>query len=398
MALLAPEDAVKRILSGLPAPATETVSIEDAFGRVLASDLAARLTQPPFAASAMDGYAVQARDARRGSRLEVIGVSQAGRGYGGDVGRSQAVRIFTGAPLPAGADTVVIQENVSRDGDLILIQEPVAVGANVRRAGIDFTLGQVVIRAGRLLDAHVVTLAAALGHGEVQVTRRPVVAILATGDELVLPGTVPGPDQIVSSNPIGVAALVREAGGVPHLLGIAGDTEAAIAAKVEDGRTADVLVTIGGASVGDHDLVGRVLKAHGIDLEFWKVAIRPGKPLLYGRLGATCVMGLPGNPVSALICARVFLMPLVRALAALPSLAPSRAEARLGVMLEANGPRLHLMRGVFSQDVNGQLTVAPLVSQDSSLLSSLAASNCLIVRAPNATACAPGDLVEIEKI
>jgi len=398
MALLPVEDAVKRILSGLPAPAAETVPIEEAFGRVLASDLAARLTQPPFDASAMDGYAVQARDATQGSRLDVIGVSQAGRGFDGGVGRGQAVRIFTGAPLPEGADTVVIQENVSRDGDVILIQVPVTAGANVRRAGIDFTQGQVLIRAGRLLDAHVVTLAAAMGHGDAQVTRRPVVAILATGDELVSPGTVPGPDQIVSSNPIGVAALVREAGGVPRLLGIAGDTEAEITAKVEDGRAADVLVTIGGASVGDHDLVGRVLKAQGMDLEFWKVAIRPGKPLLYGRLGATRVMGLPGNPVSALICARVFLMPLVRALAAAPSGAQSRTEARISVMLEANGPRLHLMRGVYQANADGQLTVAPLASQDSSLLSALAASNCLIVRTPNAAACAPGDLVEIEKI
>ncbi len=260
MGLLPVDEALARILDGVTPTEPESVSILDAAGRVLAEDVAAKLTQPPFAASAMDGYAVIAADlAAIPARLKVVGTSAAGRGHRGRLAAGEAVRIFTGAPLPEGADTVVIQENTERDGDDVIVREPAKPAANVRARGADFTQGQVLLRRGRALDAHALTLAAAMGHETLTVRRRPVIAILATGDELVPPGTTPGPDQIVSSNPIGLAAIAAGAGGTPHLLGIAKDTKAAIEAKIAEAEGADVLVTIGGASVGDHDLVAPAL-------------------------------------------------------------------------------------------------------------------------------------------
>jgi molybdopterin molybdotransferase len=347
MALLPVASALEQILSGIGAPAEETVSVFAADGRVLTRDLAALFTQPPFAASAMDGYAVYGHDAAPvGVRWTVVGESAAGRGFSGAVGPGQAVRIFTGAPVPPGCGTVVIQEDVARDGDIITAIDATAAGANIRGAGNDFTEGDVLLERGHRLDPHAVTLAAAMGHGEVPVARRPVVAILATGDELVQPGARPGPDQIVSSNPAGIAALVTRAGGVPLQLGIVADRmdhlRGAIAqarGTQELARGADILITIGGASVGDHDLVGPALKAEGIDLAFWKVAIRPGKPLMFGRLGPMRVMGLPGNPVSALITARVFLVPLIHALLGIEPGARDLETAILTQPLEANGPR-----------------------------------------------------------
>jgi len=399
MSLLPAETALARVLDGVTPLGEETLPITDADGRVLARDLAALHTQPPFNASAMDGYAVFGTTAAAvGDRWSVIGEAAAGRGYTGAVGLGEAVRIFTGAPVPEGCGTVVIQEDVSRTADTIVAIDATAAGANVRAAGNDFAKGDVLLTRGRRLEAHALTLAAAMGHGEVPVVRRPVVAILATGDELVAPGTPPGPDQIVSSNPVGLAALVTRAGGTARHLGIARDTMDALAARIRDARDADILVTIGGASVGDHDLVGAALKAEGLDLAFWKIALRPGKPLMFGRLGATRVLGLPGNPVSALITARVFLVPLISAL--LGEARPSRVmePARLTKPLEANGPRLHLMRATLERDGAGALTVAPLPSQDSSLLAALTKADCLIWRAPGAPAADAGDAVDVERL
>jgi molybdopterin molybdotransferase len=399
MALLPVAEALARILDGVTPTEPEIVPILDAAGRVLAADVVAKLTQPPFIASAMDGYAVKTADlAAIPARLKVVGTSAAGRGHHGRIAAGEAVRIFTGAPMPEGADTVVIQENTGRDGADVIVREAPKPGANVRARGVDFTVGQVLLRSGRILDAHALMLAAAMGHGDLPVRRRPSVAILATGDELVPPGTLPGPDQIVSSNPVGLAAIIAKAGGAPRHLGIAEDTTNAIQARIAEAAGADVLVTIGGASVGDHDLVAPALEARGMTLDFWKVAIRPGKPLLFGRLGASRVLGLPGNPVSALVCARVFLVPLIHALLAATGPAVKRETARLVRSLEANGPRLHFMRAALGTTADGALTVEALPSQDASLLSALATADCLIVRAPDAPPADAGTEVEIERL
>ena len=399
MPLLPVSEALQRILDGIEPPTVQTVSIYNAEDRVLARDLEARFTQPPFAASAMDGYAVRGADlGEPGTRLKMIGASAAGHGLKQTVGPGQAARIFTGAPMPPGTDTVVIQEDVVREGDDIVLYDVPRAGANVRQAGVDFREGHRGLTAGRLLDAHTLTLAAAMGYSEVPVARKPVVAILATGDELVPPGTPPGQDQIVSSNPVGLATLVRKAGGEPRLLGIARDTEDSIGTHIAAARDADVLVTIGGASVGDHDLVAPALTARGMTLDFWKVALRPGKPLMFGRLGKTRMLGLPGNPVSALVCGRVFLAPLIRALLGAREPRPDRRVARLTHALEANGPRLHLMRATCGPGSGGVLTVTALASQDSSLLSALAEATCFIVRQPGSPAASAGDDVEIEML
>lgn len=399
MALLPVAEALARVLADIPLPAEEIVPITAAHGRVLTRDLAAKLTQPPFAASAMDGYAVFGDGAAAvGDRWTVVGEAAAGRGFAGAVSAGEAVRIFTGAPVPADCGTVVIQENVSRTGDTIIAIDATKAGANIRRAGNDFDEGDVLLPRGRRLDAHTLTLAAAMGHGEVPVARRPVVAILATGDELVAPGARPGPDQIVSSNPVGLAALVAQAGGIARLLGIAPDNMETLKARIADARDADVLVTIGGASVGDHDLVGAALKAEGLDLGFWKIALRPGKPLMFGRLDKTRVLGLPGNPVSALITGRVFLMPLIKALLGETPDAGATETAVLTQPLEANGPRLHLMRAKLGRGDDGALTVTPLPSQDSSLLSALARADCLIRLEPDGAALKAGDMVAVERL
>lgn len=399
MALLPVATALARVLDSIAPPDVELVPVIDADRRVLAEDLAAKFTQPPFASSAMDGYAVFGEDdAPVGASWRVVGESAAGRGYAGKVGAGEAVRIFTGAPVPASCGTVVIQENVTREVDRIVATDATAAGANIRAAGIDFSAGDVLLTAGRVLDPHALTLAAAMGYGDVPVTRRPVVAILATGNELVQPGTAPGPDQIVSSNPVGLATLVARAGGVPRVLGIAPDNIEAIVERVRAAKGADILVTIGGASVGDHDLVGPALAREGLALAFWKIALRPGKPLMFGRLGPMRVLGLPGNPVSALITARTFLVPLIEAMLGLPRRARGPEMAVLTRPIDANGPRLHLMRARIGKRGDGLLTVTPMGSQDSSLLTLLVEADCLIVRHPDAPPAAAGDAVEVERL
>jgi molybdopterin molybdotransferase len=377
-------EALAKILEEARPLGRETVSVADAAGRVLAQPLIARMTQPPFDASAMDGYAVRSSDvAQLPASLKLIGESGAGHPFAGRLEAEQTVRIFTGAPMPEGADAVVIQENTIRDGATVTVREGRA--GHVRTRGFDFREGDALLAAGTRLGPREIALAAAMGYGEIPVHTRPVVAVLSTGDELVPPGQRPGPGQIIASNHLAIAALAAQTGATPVLLGIARDTRESLREHIDRARDADVLVTIGGASVGDHDLVGPVLREHGMALAFWQIAMRPGKPLMFGRLGAQRVMGLPGNPVSSIICSRVFLVPLVRALAGLPTQDPAVRRGRLAVAIEANGPRQHYMRATLIDEARGAVII-PSRSQDSSLLAPLASANCLIVRGPHAEA------------
>ncbi|MBX9588718.1 MAG: molybdopterin molybdotransferase MoeA [Hyphomonadaceae bacterium] len=396
MALLSVEEALQRILKGVEPTEAEPVAIEQACGRVLAEPLPALVTQPPFNASAMDGYAVRAADvARLPAALAIIGEAAAGHPFSGAVDPGQAVRIFTGAPVPDGADAIVIQENAERDGGKVVVREGTIETDHIRPKGSDFRAGDTLLAAGRRLGPREVSLAAAMGHGQLSVHRRPRVAILSTGDELVPPGSRPGLGQIIASNHLGIAALAESAGATPLQLGIARDTHTDLDTHFARAQGADIIVTSGGASVGDHDLVAPVLQARGMTLAFWKIAMRPGKPLMFGRLAQARVLGLPGNPVSSLICTRLFLLPLIRALLGQPALDQAPAQARLSVPLEANGPRQHYMRAVSSPGPDGLAQVAPVRSQDSSLLAPLAEANCLLVRAPRAPAAPAGSLVSI---
>ncbi|TPW31372.1 molybdopterin molybdotransferase MoeA [Pararhizobium mangrovi] len=395
MALLALEEAIARVLAdAVPIMDEESVPLRDARLRHLARDLAATRTQPPFSASAMDGYAVRHADIADGTgELRVVGTSSAGHGFGGGVGAGQAVRIFTGAPLPEGADTVVIQENVERHADdRITFREMTERGRHIRAAGLDFREGDRLLGAGDILDAGRLMLAAAMNHAEVPVRRRPRVAILATGDELVLPGETPAVDQIIASNGFGVRAIVEEAGGVAIDLGVAPDDFASLDAAIDrgDAAGADVLVTLGGASVGDHDLVREALSRRGMALDFWKIAMRPGKPLMFGRLGRQRVLGLPGNPVSSLVCAHLFLRPLVIRLAGGIE-RDDRRTAVLGRAVGANDERQDYMRARLSLGDEGELVATPFERQDSSMMRVFAQADALVVRPPYAPAADAGE-------
>ena len=389
MSLLAVEDALQRILEGIRPTETESVPVAQADGRVLAEPLAATRTQPPWATSAMDGYAVRGADVAEAATLNLIGQSAAGHRFEGELKPGETVRIFTGAPLPAGADTIVIQENVGVDGDLITMPAT-ETGRFVRPLGLDFTQGDELLREAEILSSVRIALAAAMGYSQLPVRRKPVFAVLSTGDELVLPGEKIGPDQIIASNNFGVAALLRAQGGASVDLGIAPDDPDAIAAKLRiamDGG-ADVLVTTGGASVGDHDYVQDVLTSLGVEIGFWKIAMRPGKPLMFGRRGGKTFIGLPGNPVSALVCARVFLVPLVRALLGLDA-AETYEDAILGADLPANDQRQDYLRATLARE-NGKLVATPFSRQDSSMLATLGQSDALIVRPPHAPVASSG--------
>jgi len=393
VSLLPVDDAVARLLSGVEPLPLEQVPLADALGRVLAGDVAARLTQPPFPASAMDGYAVRAADAAAGARLKVVGVSRAGERFSGAVRPGEAVRIFTGAPVPDGADSILIQENTERDGDAITVTDPPEPGRYVRRAGLDFSAGDVLLQAGRALDARALALAASMGHAALPVRRKPRVAILANGDELVPPGTDPGPDQIISSNGVGLAALVRHCGGEPLDLGIAPDDKEQIGSFVDRAADAEILVISGGASVGEHDLVQAALAGKGMALDFWRIAMRPGKPLMVGRLGAMRVLGLPGNPVSTLVCSHIFLKPLIRAMLGLPT-TQEIVTAKLGAAMRENDNRQDYVRARL-ETVDGERVVTPFGVQDSSMLATLAAADALIVRPVRAPALAAGNAVPV---
>jgi molybdopterin molybdotransferase len=395
MAPVSVAEALARVTKGLAPLEAERVALEAADGRVLAEDVAARVTQPPFDASAMDGYAVRAADvAALPATLRLVGRSAAGAGFRGKVGAGEAVRIFTGAPVPEGADLIVIQENAEEKSGAVVIKEA-AGGPYIRRRGQDFTEGEVLLTAGTRLGPRELMLAAAMNPRDLPVRRKPRVAILATGNEVVAPGSELAADQIVSSVPYGLAALIARHGGEAIPLGIAKDEPESIITLARAGSAADILVTIGGASVGEYDLVATALKSEGLELDFWKIAMRPGKPLLFGRLGDQRVLGVPGNPVSALICAHVFLVPMLGKLLGLAEETRPEPEAVLGEALPANGKREHYMRARSEWRDDGVRVVTPLPSQDSSLVAALARADCLIVRAPNAPAVSEGASVRI---
>ena len=392
MPLMQVADALQQVLAGAHALPAEDVALSDALGRVLASDLGALRTQPPAALSAMDGYAVRSADVANGpATLTVIGEVAAGHPFDGKVGDGQAARIFTGGVMPEGADTVVIQELTTRNGDQVATQKPTAKARNVRAAGIDFREGEVLLRAGRRLTDRDLMLAAAMNHPTLRVYRRPKVAVLGTGDELVAPGSTLKAGEIVYSNGFALTALVKNEGAEVIDLGIARDKLEDIAASIRRARDsgADILLTSGGASVGDHDLVQRALTGEGLDLSFWRVALRPGRPMMHGRLGSMHVLGVPGNPVSSYVCAFLFLAPLIRALSGRGDVEQKPQAARLGVDLPANDERADYLRATLSDGPEGAVAI-PVPVQDSSLMAPLAKADCLLIRPPHAPAAAAG--------
>jgi molybdopterin molybdotransferase len=395
--MLSVEEARARILAALAPTAPETVPLPEAWGRVTAEPVVARLTQPPADVSAMDGYAVRAADAQEGARLRVIGSAPAGRPFAGAVGPGEAVRIFTGGFLPAGADSILLQEDAEAGADgTVLVKETVRHGRWVRRRGLDFAEGEAVIPAGRRLSARDIGLAAASNHAWIAVHAAPRVGILATGDEIALPGDPIPAGGIVSSNAHALAALVRAGGGAPVVLPIAPDDTAAIAAAARAAQGCDLLVTTGGASVGDHDLVQQALGPEGFALDFWKIAMRPGKPLIFGRLGRTPVLGLPGNPVSALVCGVLFLLPALARLSGLPGDPPRTRRAVAGAPLAANDRRQDFLRARLEEAAEeGPPVATPFPVQDSSMLATLARADALILRAPHAPALPAGAPVEV---
>jgi len=386
VALLSVAEALERVLAdAVPLPAEE-VPLEDADGRVLAYDLKARRTQPPADVSAMDGYAVRAGDvAQAPVRLKVIGEVPAGRPFTVKVGPGEAARIFTGGFVPEGADVVVVQELTKRDGDWVEVQKPSVAGRNVRRQGLDFNKGDKLFGKGHRLTARDLALVAGMNHPLVPVYRKPKIALFATGDELVAPGNEPGPGQIVYSNGFALAALIREEGGDVTDLGVVGDKLDATIAAVRDARDggADILLTTGGASVGDYDFVNRALAAEGLNLSFWKIAMRPGRPLMHGRLGAMQVLGVPGNPVSSYVCAFLFLVPLIRKLTGRSDLVPPSETATLGCDLAENDERADYLRSTLRHNGSG-LVATPFPIQDSSMMAPLAKADCLLIREPHA--------------
>ncbi|MBK0398818.1 molybdopterin molybdotransferase MoeA [Limibaculum sp. M0105] len=386
-------DALARLLALVEPLPGETVPLAEAGGRVMLDDAVATRDQPPFDASAMDGYAVRAAEAVTGADLEVAGQSAAGRAFGGALPRGGAVRIFTGAPVPEGADAILIQEDAERQGSRVRVVTPPGRGEYVRPRGMDFPAG-FRLPGPRRLAARDVALLAAMNLPTVTVARRPVVALIPTGDELVEPGETPGADQIVSSNNYGLATMLAAIGAVPRMCPIARDTRASLVAALEVARGADFIVTLGGASVGDHDLVAEVFGAEGLALDFFKVAMRPGKPLMAGRIGGSVMLGLPGNPVSSMICGEIFLRPAIDRALGLPARARPRRRGRIEAAIEANGPREHYMRAVMREGADGVALLSTLSRQDSNLLATLAEANALIVRAPHSPAAAQGEAVE----
>lgn len=372
-------EALDRCLALTQPLETETVPLRAACGRYMATAAVAKLTQPPFDASAMDGYALGAAG-NNGARFTVIGEAGAGHGFDGTVEVNQAVRIFTGAPVPAGAVTVAIQEDVSVNGEEITLDAAVPDRANIRSRGQDFAAGDPL--PPRLLRPNDLALLAAMNVPQVCVTRRPIVGLIASGDELVMPGETPNADQIIASNTFALAAMIETAGGEARMLPIARDTEASLRAAFALAQDCDLIVTIGGASVGDHDLVGKVATDLGLERAFWKIAMRPGKPLMAGRVLGKPMLGLPGNPVSAIVCAHLFLIPMLKSMFGLPIAAPQTFSARLGCDLPANGTRAHYMRARLSNP-EGILTATPFDRQDSALLSILTQADALIILPPD---------------
>lgn len=391
MSLLPVEDALKRVMAAFTPLAAETVPLSEALGRTTADDIKANLTQPPFDASAMDGYAVLAEDGE--ATLDLIGEAPAGKSFSGTVKKGQAVRIFTGAPLPDGADTVVMQENTERpDEGHVHIVKAADKGRNIRLSGNDFRAGETLVIKGTVINARHMGLLAAANVPTLSVSKRPKVALLATGDELVNVGEIVGPDQIISSNSLLLSTLITEQGGEAIDLGIARDTKASLKEKIAQVHGVDLFITIGGASVGDHDLVQDVLGEEGLKVDFWKVAIRPGKPLIFGDFKDIPMLGLPGNPASAFVCAANFMVPALHKMLARQYQGLQQSTACLGHDLPENGSRRDYMRAFLSDD--GKI-VKTAAKQDSAKLSTLAHADCFLVRAPHAPAAKEGEPQEI---
>jgi molybdopterin molybdotransferase len=401
VALMPVADALSAVLAGADPLPEEMVVLDSAHHRVLAHDVAALRTQPPQAMSAMDGYAVRSIDAAQvAARLKVIGEVAAGRPFERAVGAGEAVRIFTGGVIPDGADAVVIQEDTVIEGGGITITEAAITGRHIRPAGVDFRKGDVLLAGGSRLTDRDLSLAAGMNYPHLAVRRRPRVAILATGDELVMPGETPGPGQIVYSNGYALRALARDEGAETIDLGIAADTVESTTDGIRRARdfNADVLVTTGGASVGDHDLVKRSLDAEGVAMAFWRIAMRPGKPMMHGRLGPMRVIGLPGNPVSSYVCGFLFLVPLIRKLSGRSVVHHVRETALLGREVVANDQREDYLRARLETRGDGALIATPVNHQDSSLLGNLAAAGALVIRPPFAPAAAAGTACEILRL
>ena len=396
-AMLSVEDARGRILSGLRPTTPESVALDAAWGRVTARPVMARLSNPPADISAMDGYALRAADAVPGAMLRVIGASPAGHPFAGHVSAGECVRLFTGSVMPDGSDCVLIQEDATREGEQVVVGIAVGAGKHIRRAGQDFTRSDVVLPAGRRLGARDIGVAAAADHAWIACHRRPVIALLATGDEIALPGEPIPAGGIVNSNTPMLAAAIRAAGGQALVLPPAPDDIRAIAASVE-GLRCDMLVTVGGASVGDHDLVQAGLAERGFTVDFWKIAMRPGKPLMHGRLGDIPVLGLPGNPVSALVCALLFLLPSIARLSGDQADGLDIDRAVLTVALPKNDQRADHLRASLTRDGQGGHVVTPFPKQDSGMLRRLAISEALIMRPPHAPALPAGASVEIIRL
>jgi molybdopterin molybdotransferase len=401
LALMPVTEALSAVLADAEPLPEEMIALDAAHHRVLARDVAARRTQPPQAMSAMDGYAVRTADASNvAARLKVIGEVAAGRPFDKTVGAGEAARIFTGGVIPDGADAVIIQEDTVAEGGGITITEAAVAGRHIRPAGVDFRQGDVLLAGGMRLTDRDLSLAAGMNYPELAVRRRPKVAILATGDELVMPGSTPGPGQIVYSNGYALRALARAEGAETIDLGIAADTVEATTQGIRRARDygADILITTGGASVGDHDLVKQSLEAEGVTMAFWRIAMRPGKPMMHGRLGAMRVIGLPGNPVSSYVCGFLFLVPLIRRLSGRSVIDHSRETALLGRNVAANDLREDYLRARLERRHDGVLVATPVDHQDSSLLGNLAAARALVIRAPFAPAAAAGSVCELLRL
>ena len=393
------EDAVARIVGAFEPLAPEQVSLASAHGRVLAEDAISRRTQPPVAVSAMDGYAVIASDvATVPATLDVVAYVAAGDSYEGTLKPGQASRIFTGAPVPDGANALVIQENTDASGDRVTVKESVEEGRYIRPAGLDFSVGSVGLKSGRLLSARDIGFAAAMNLPWLMVRRRPKIAILATGNEIVMPGADIGTGKIVSSNSLALGATITALGGEPLQLGIAPDDRETLRNMVAGAKGADLLLTTGGVSVGEHDLVRSVLGEEGMELDFWQIAMRPGKPLMFGKIGDTPVVGLPGNPVSTMVCAMIFIKPAMQAMLGMDGSNERRSTATLGSDLGANDERQDYLRAQLSYDDSGEAIATPFSRQDSSMMARLAEADCLVVRAPGAPALKAGHKVEIMPI
>ena len=400
--MLSVDEALTRILAPIHPLPSETVHLDDALGRVLAEDVVARRSQPPLDVSAMDGYAVRFEDMQSiPATLELIGEVPAGGVFDGNVTAGQTVRIFTGAPVPNGADTVVMQEDTaSAENSTVRFMAETTRGRHIRSAGIDFRDGDVGVPSGRRITARDLGFIAAMNVTELKVTRRPRVAILATGDELVRPGGEVSGAQIISSSPPALIAAIEEWGGEAVDLGIARDNEASIRETAAEGKDCDFFLTIGGASVGDYDIVQKVLAQDGLEVDFWKIAIKPGKPLIYGRMKDIPFMGLPGNPVSSYVCAFMFLQPALNILLnrSKDDLMPPLLEAQLGSAMAANTKRQDYARGVLEISEDGKLIATPCALQDSSVLSVLSKADCLIMRPPFAPAASVGDSVLVYQL